>query len=157
MNSGCSSIVERWVQARVQRGWVRLNKGVAAVQDPSGYLWEVTPLMPPTTEPVREINLLVSDLAASTRFYCDLLGMRVVKEERGEDYQRVRAIRGLNELAIGADAVFAPVATFFGGLVLSDVVRVGKGQRRQQTKHTHHACASRCSSSREPLSSQQIM
>ena len=98
--------------------------------------------------------------------------MRVVKEERGEDYQRVRAIRGLNELAIGADAVFAPVATtppvatFFGGLVLSDVVRVGKGQRRQQTKHTHvphasrithHACASRCSSSREPLSSQQIM
>lgn len=59
------------------------------VQDPSGYLWEVMPLMAPVTEPVREINLLVSDLAASTRFYCDLLGMRVAQEERGDDFTRV--------------------------------------------------------------------
>lgn len=60
------------------------------VQDPSGYLWEVTPLMAPATEPVREINLLVSNLAASTNFYCDLLGMRALRKESGDDYTRVR-------------------------------------------------------------------
>jgi catechol-2,3-dioxygenase len=59
------------------------------VQDPSGYLWEVQPAPEDGMEPFRELNLLVSDIEASERFYCDALGMSLVGRESGEEYFRV--------------------------------------------------------------------
>lgn len=63
------------------------------MQDPSGYLWEVLPASG-EDEPVREMNILVSRLDESVKFYRDLLGMQVVRREAAdgeEGYQRVHS------------------------------------------------------------------
>lgn len=62
------------------------------LQDPSGYLWEILPAMG-EAESVREINVVVSDLAASVKFYTEALGMTVMRTESTQGatgYQRVR-------------------------------------------------------------------
>lgn len=61
------------------------------LQDPSGYLWEVLPASG-EDEPVREMNILVSRLEESVKFYRDLLGMQVARRETAEGeegYERV--------------------------------------------------------------------
>jgi Glyoxalase/Bleomycin resistance protein/Dioxygenase superfamily len=66
---------------------------VMHVQDPSGYLWEVLPAAG-EDEPVREVNMLVSKMEESVRFYRDTLGMHVVRREGAdgdESYDRVCA------------------------------------------------------------------
>ena len=59
------------------------------LQGPSGYLWELQELPVGELEPFREMSLIVSDITASLRYYCEVLGMRVVKSERTDDVSKV--------------------------------------------------------------------
>lgn len=59
---------------------VDFEAGEVYIRDPSGYLWEILPAMG-EAESVREINVVVSDLAASVKFYTEALGMTVMRTE----------------------------------------------------------------------------
>jgi Glyoxalase/Bleomycin resistance protein/Dioxygenase superfamily len=61
------------------------------MQGPSGYLWQPKVQPPGVLEPFRELDFVVSDVEASVRYYCDVLGMHVVRSERNEGISRVRA------------------------------------------------------------------
>lgn len=56
----------------------------------SGYLcrWQITEGRS-EKEPFFEISLRVADLARSLTYYCDVLGMTVVKETSGPNFKQV--------------------------------------------------------------------
>jgi hypothetical protein len=71
------------------------------MQDPSGYLWEVEPALENGMEPFRELDILVSDIDASERFYVDALGMTVVGRENDDESFRVwRLLTNLGTLVL---------------------------------------------------------
>ena len=69
--------------------WMVFELERCGTQDPSGYTWELTQKDDAVVEPFREISLRVSDLERSVKYYCEILGMRLVSRTSGGNFEQV--------------------------------------------------------------------